>query len=162
MESSTTTLGRRSGAGRELMRLPADATLIVAGEAPEGAAGENVAALIAAWRAEGLPVVHVDRDGREGDNAALHERLDALGTTTIVLCGEGQGLVAAAVAAADMGCHVFIAGDACAAPALAPILADEDFSSDDRARLVSAEAALAAASTAKVRQRRDEARRARS
>ena len=46
------------------MRLPADATLVLLG-APgrepdnNGAAEANIAALIAAWRAEALPIVHV-------------------------------------------------------------------------------------------------------
>jgi nicotinamidase-related amidase len=150
------------------MRLPADATLIVAGDAREGAAGEKVAALIAAWRAEGLPVVHIGRNveatapGEAAiaafDRAALHDRLDAIGTTAAVFCGDGQGLFAAALAAADLGCHVFVTGDACSPDALTPILAVEAFSRGDRARLVDAAAALAAAPTAKARQRREAAR----
>src|SRR5260370_33141620 len=56
------------------MRLPADATLIVIGaqdamgDRPAPRAGadadaeDKIAALIAAWRAEGLPLVHIRRD----------------------------------------------------------------------------------------------------
>jgi hypothetical protein len=105
------------------MRLPADAVLLIidaqeaidgprrdAGEAPE--AEKNIAALIAAWRAEGLPLVHVGRQPtgsasaltpavppREGEmvivrnassafvGADLEARLDELGATTLVICG---------------------------------------------------------------------------
>ena len=146
------------------MRLPADATLIVAGHPSEGAAG-RVAALLAAWRAEALPVVHVERDGtgepvlRPFKAAALWRELDGIGATAVVVCGAGPGVPAAAEAAAAFGCHVFVAADACAAGDLAPIAAAEASSQGDRARLVQTEAVLAAASVAKVRQRREAARR---
>jgi nicotinamidase-related amidase len=129
------------------MRLPADAVLLVidpqqGGGDPRnrGDAAEverNIAALIAAWRAEGLPLVHV---GRPASDAAavsplygeivivrnatsafvgcdLEARLDDLGATTLVLCGalETHALEASARHAADLGYQVFVVADACLA-----------------------------------------------
>jgi nicotinamidase-related amidase len=132
------------------MRLPADAVLLIidaqeaidgprrdAGEAPE--AEKNIAALIAAWRAEGLPLVHVGRQPtgaasalappREGEivivrNASsafvgvdLEGRLDELGATTLVICGAlaSHALEASARHAGDLGYQVFVVADACLA-----------------------------------------------
>ena len=129
------------------MRLPADAVLLVidaeqavddprrgAGEPPE--AERNLAALVAAWRAEGLALVHVSRpasaaavpplDGeiviaREGISAfagtALEAGLDEVGATTLVLCGglKTRALEATAWRAADLGYQVFVVADACRA-----------------------------------------------
>ena len=135
------------------MRLPADAVLLIidaqeaidgprrdAGEAPE--AGKNIAALIAAWRAEGLPLVHVGRQPtgsasaiapavspREGEivivrnassafvGADLEARLDELGATTLVICGAlaSHALEASARHAGDLGYQVFVVADACRA-----------------------------------------------
>jgi nicotinamidase-related amidase len=129
------------------MRLPADAVLLIidAREAVEGPAqgggdgGEvekNIAALIAAWRAEGLPLAHVGRspfvpaipplDGeivivRDATSAFvgahLEARLDELGATTLVLCGAlgTHALEASARHAADLGYQVFVVADACRA-----------------------------------------------
>ena len=129
------------------MRLPADAVLLIidAQEAIEGSrqgAGAcpevetNIAALIAAWRTEGLPLAHVGRqpfvpaipplDGeivivRNATSAFvgadLEARLDELGATTLVLCGAlaGPGLEATARHAADLGYQVFVVADACRA-----------------------------------------------
>jgi Isochorismatase family len=116
------------------MRLPADAVLMVidaeeatgprhaASHAPE--AEKNIAALVAAWRAEGLPLVHVGRrstapavpplDGeiviaRDATSAFvasdLETMLDALGATTLVVCGAlaTHALEASARHAADSG-----------------------------------------------------------
>lgn len=129
------------------MRLPADAVLLIidAHEAIEGSrqgAGDGrevettIAALIAAWRTEGLPLAHVGRqpfvpaipplDGeiaivRNATSAFigadLEARLDELGATTLVLCGAfaGPGLEATARHAADLGYQVFVVADACQA-----------------------------------------------
>jgi nicotinamidase-related amidase len=128
------------------MRLPADAVLMVidaeeaigprhaASHAPE--AEKNIAALVAAWRAEGLPLVHVGRrstapavpplDGeiviaRDATSAFvasdLETRLDELGATTLVVCGAlaTHALEASARHAADLGYQVFVVADACRA-----------------------------------------------
>ena len=119
------------------MRLPADAVLLIV-DAQEGgdvAADRNIAALIAAWRAEDLPLVHFGRrsastipplDGEivlahdalsAFDGAALETRLDELGATTLVLCGAlaTHALEATAWRAADLGYQVFVVADACRA-----------------------------------------------
>jgi nicotinamidase-related amidase len=129
------------------MRLPADAVLLIidaleaiedsrhaAGDVP--VAEQNIAALIAAWRAEGLPLVHVGRrpDGSplaplDGEivvvrNATsafvgsdLEARLDELGATTLVLCGTlaTHALEASARHASDLGYQLFVVADACRA-----------------------------------------------
>ena len=128
------------------MRLPADAVLLVidaqgpvdprhgARDAPE--VEKNIAALIAAWRAEGLPLAHVGRspfvpaipplDGeivivRDATSAFvgahLEARLDELGATTLVLCGAlgTHALEASARHAADLGYQVFVVAEACRA-----------------------------------------------
>jgi nicotinamidase-related amidase len=140
-------LGACAAAALTTMRLPADAVLIIidtqdaiddprhAG-APE--AERNIAALIARWRTEGLPLVHVCRrstapasplaplDGeivvaRDTMSAFagghLEARLDELGATTLVLCGglATHGLEASARHAADLGYQVFVVADACRA-----------------------------------------------
>jgi nicotinamidase-related amidase len=129
------------------MRLPADAALLVidaqhaVGARSPGAddaskVETNIAALIAAWRAEALPLVHV---GRTRDSAALaaaplngeivivrnaasafvgadlEATLDELGATTLVLCGAlaTRGLEASAWHATDLGYQVFVVADAC-------------------------------------------------
>jgi nicotinamidase-related amidase len=167
------------------MRLPADATLIVLGaegsEAAEPAAVEaNVTALLAAWRAEALPIVYVRRAsgatqgafgacaplpgervvergaGEPFDGSALGEALDALGATTLVLCGDAAAMPEVARAAAVFGCHAFVVADACWGGDLvefAALLASED------AKVVDCAAALGAATLAKARQRRETARR---
>lgn len=131
------------------MRLPADAALLVidaqhaVGARSPGAddaskVETNIAALIAAWRAEALPLVHV---GRTRDFAALaaaplngeivivrnaasafvgadlEARLDEFGATTLVLCGalSTHALEASARHAADLGYQVFVVADACLA-----------------------------------------------
>jgi nicotinamidase-related amidase len=130
------------------MRLPADAVLLVI-DAPEAVdphqgAGEaqetrNIAALIAAWRAEGLPLVHVHRQPADPaaslalassprDNelvivrraasafvgADLESRLDELGATTLVFCGAlaAHALEASVRHAGDLGYQVFVVADA--------------------------------------------------
>jgi nicotinamidase-related amidase len=126
------------------MRLPADAVLMVIdaedasddprpgpGDRPE--ADRNIAALIAAWRAEGLPLIHVGRRSaaatgqRDGETviargavnafagARLEETLDELGATTLVLCGAlaTDALEATARHAGDLGYRVFVVADAC-------------------------------------------------
>ncbi len=137
------------------MRLPADATLIViamqeaiddprSGPRNNLDAEKNVAALVAAWRAEGLPIVHVRHDSaepgspyapdapghrfkpcampRDGEpivaktassafiGTSLEGLLDALGATTLALCG--NGLEATARHAGDLGYQTFVVADA--------------------------------------------------
>jgi nicotinamidase-related amidase len=135
------------------MRLPADAVLLIVDaqrvvvdpheNADDGPAVEtNIAALIAAWRAEGLPLAHVDRPPSDptassalaaspldGEivivraatsafvGAELEARLDELGATTLVLCGAlaTHALEASARHAADLGYQLFVVADACLA-----------------------------------------------
>jgi nicotinamidase-related amidase len=135
------------------MRLPADAVLLIidpqeAIDDPRHAVGDvpvadqNIAALIAAWRAEGLPLAHVGRQPIasaspfapavppvEGEivivrnatsafvGADLEARLDELGATTLVLCGTlaTHALEASARHAGDLGYQVFVVADACRA-----------------------------------------------
>ena len=126
------------------MRLPADAVLIIveaqgsidpcAVARDASKADENIAALVAAWRAEGLPLAHVGRQPpslsrapRDGEivivsdatsafaGTALEARLDELGATTLVICGAlaTHALEASARHAADLGYQVFVVADAC-------------------------------------------------
>ena len=146
-------MGACAATGLTNMRLPADAVLLVidAQEAiddPRRAAAEvpvadrNIATLIAAWRAEGLPLVHVDKQATalasrlapavaplDGEivivrnatsafvGADLEARLDELGATTLVLCGTlaTHALEASARHAGDLGYQVFVVADACRA-----------------------------------------------
>jgi nicotinamidase-related amidase len=133
------------------MRLPADAVLLVI-DAQQAVGGQrhgaddssevetNIAALIAAWRAEGLPLAHVGRPSSDlnaspafaaapldGEivivrsatsafaGADLEARLDELGATTLVLCGAlaTHALEASARHAGDLGYQVFVVADAC-------------------------------------------------
>ena len=104
-----------------------------AGDRPE--AGRKIAALIAAWRTEGLPLIHAGRQSaaaarpRDGETVIarcamsafvgtrLEERLDELGATTLVLCGAlaTHALEATARHAGDLGYRVFVVADACRA-----------------------------------------------
>ncbi len=142
------------------MRLPHDAALLVvdvqkAIDDPRWAPRNNpnaeraIAALLAAWRAEGLPIVHIRHDSTEpgspyapgspghafkaearplegetiiGKSAhsafvgtRLEEALDALGATTLVVCGvlTHNSLEATARHAGDLGYRVFVVADAC-------------------------------------------------
>jgi nicotinamidase-related amidase len=134
------------------MRLPADAVLLIidaqeaTGDPRRGAsdpteADRNIAALIGAWRAEDLPLVHVTRrPGASGSplapavpplhgelvivrnatsafGADLEARLDELGVTTLVFCGAlaTHALEASARHAGDLGYQVFVVADACRA-----------------------------------------------
>ena len=170
------------------MRLPADATLIVVGaqeaiERPcpsvrDGRSVEaNLASLIAAWRKEGLPVVHVRLDGAsespfeacgaplQGETvidasaesafagSGLEGLLDDAGATTLVLCGALNAVEPTARDAGDLGYQIFIPFDACwpAASAAARL-------SRETAAVVDTAAALNAAATAKMLERRESER----
>ncbi len=158
------------------MRLPADATLIVVDAPPSGAPGAppamaNLAALIAAWRAEALPLAHAFSPARGGGpealegeivvamsaasafaGTALESRLDAIGATTLVVCGAADAVVATAREAGALGYQVFVVADACPSagdsegPALAGL-------SRELATPVDAASALSAAAAAKARLR---------
>jgi nicotinamidase-related amidase len=135
------------------MRLPADAVLLIFDaqpgvSGPHNSAdnitkvGENIAALIAAWRAEGLPLAHIGgppsaleaplvvaASPLDGEmvivrnttsvfaGADLETRLEDLGATTLVLCGTlaTRALEASACHATDLGYRVFVVADACGA-----------------------------------------------
>ena len=129
------------------MRLPADATLIVAGAGPEGTRPAAVAALVAAFRREGLPVEATGPDAFA--DGRLAARLDDLGATTLVLCGEETAVSGAARAAEALGFHVFVVSDACWTDAAGARLPKGS------AIVVDCATALAAAALAKARQRRN-------
>jgi len=142
------------------MRLPCDAALVVVdmqqaiddpqwGRRNNPGAEAAVASLIAAWRAEKLPLVHVRRDSLEPNSpfapgkaghafkacalpiegerivgrgassafvgAGLEDELDALGVTTLVICGAltPNAVEATARHAGDLGYRVFVVADAC-------------------------------------------------
>jgi len=142
------------------MRLPHDAALLVvdvqqAIDDPEWGPRNNpgaegaIAALIAAWRAEALPIFHIRHDSvepgspyrperpghafkaearpLEGETVIpksarsafvgtrLEEALDALGATTLVVCGvlTHNSVEASVRHAADLGYRVFVVADAC-------------------------------------------------
>ena len=173
------------------MRLPADATLIVIDaaarvEAPDapvpGSPAAKAAALIAAWRHEGLPLVRAaslesgeaqdaqdaaPREGeRPGEHAVAHSALSAfdasgleslleeLGATTLVLCGAAAKVAASAREAAALGYQVYVVADAC-------VGADDGAVatlSPDCAALADAAQILAAAGLAKFRERWKEQR----
>lgn len=173
------------------MRLPADAVLLVvdAEGVSDGAgrgagdpeADSKIAALIAAWRTEGLPLIHIGRAARPPDGemavdrdamsafvgTRLEERLDELGATTLVLCGAlaTHALEATARHAGDLGYQVFVVADACRA-AEAVDLRGRPWPAEDvraltlarlsgeTATVVSSATALGAAATAKARERR--------
>jgi D-galactose 1-dehydrogenase len=198
------------------MRLPCDAALIVvdvqkAIDDPRFGPRNNldaeraVAALLAAWRDEGLPIVHVRHDSvepdspyrperpghafkpeaepREGETVIaksapsafvgtrLEEALDALGATTLVLCGAltHNSVEATARHAGDLGYRVFVVADACWAVDLngrdgrrwpAELVHALSLAALDRewAEIVDCATALAAARLAKARARRQAAR----
>ncbi|MGD0564086.1 MAG: cysteine hydrolase family protein [Roseiarcus sp.] len=193
------------------MRLPRDAALLVvdvqkAIDDPKWGPRNNpnaeraIAALLAAWRAEGLPIVHIRHDSTEpgspcapgspghsfkaearpldgetiiGKSAhsafvgtRLEEALDALGATTLVVCGvlTHNSLEATARHASDLGYRVFVVADACWAVDVRDLegrlwpaedvhalsLAHLD---GEYAEVVSSPMALAAARLARARQR---------
>ncbi len=137
------------------MRLPADAALIVAGRFDDDGdrtASQAVAALIETWRREDLPTFDLRSEaGGAGGGAFggdLEARLDEVGATTLILCGEADAVEASAGQAEALGFHVFIVRDGCSPqPALTPD------ASRRPAVVVDLETALAAAGLAKSRQR---------
>ena len=166
------------------MRLPADATLIVidvqdAIDDPRWAprnnpeAERNIAALIGAWRAEGLPLIHVVQSSIEPHSpraplagetviakyagsafvgTSLEGVLDELGATTLVLCGAliFDAVEATARDAGSLGYQVFVVADACWAADAEGAHARLD---GECARIVDAATTLRAAAAAKARQR---------
>lgn len=142
------------------MRLPADATLIVVdvqdaiddprwGPRNNPEAEDNIAGLIARWRVEGLPLIHVRHDSAEpgspyapgapghgfkscatpleGERVVsksassafilpdLEAELDAIGATTLVICGvlTSNSVEATARHAGNLGYQTFVVSDAC-------------------------------------------------
>ena len=81
------------------MRLPTDATLLI------GPGAEP--ALEQAWREERLPMLALD-----GDLSGIEAALEAIGTATVVACGEYAA--SAAAAAAALGFRTFLVGEATA------------------------------------------------
>ncbi len=198
------------------MRLPADGTLIVVdvqaatddprwGPRNNPGAEANIARLIAGWRVEGLPLIHVRREsvepgspfapgspgrgfkacaappegerviGRSAMSAfvrpALGAALDAIGATTLVICGglTPDGVEATARHAGDLGYQTFVVADACWAVDRVD-LRGRRWSAEDvhalslahlhggYATVVGTAAALTAAATAKARRRHAERR----
>jgi hypothetical protein len=81
------------------MRLPTDATLLIGpGAEPE---------LEQAWREERLPILALD-----GELAGIEAALEAIGTATVVACGQHAAGAAAAVAA--LGYRTFLVGETAA------------------------------------------------
>jgi nicotinamidase-related amidase len=139
------------------MRLPADATLIVAGRPDSAAEGAEraVATLIEAWRREDLPAFDLRGEAGGVFGGDLEARLDAVGATTLVMCGEADAVEASAGRAEALGFHVFIVRDACWPQAAATSNAPRR-----SAVVVDLGTALAAAGLAKSRQRLKDGRRA--
>ena len=193
------------------MRLPCDAALIVidvqlASDDPKWGPRNNsgaeaaIAALLAVWREEGLPIFHIRHDSEEprspyrpespghafkpeatplpGEpvtpkrthsafvDTGLESALDAVGATTLVVCGVlTQNSVEATVRhAGDLGYRVFLVGDACWAVDVRDLSGKlwpaEDVHAlslanlhGEYAEVVSCETALAAGRRAKARQR---------
>jgi nicotinamidase-related amidase len=142
------------------MRLPCDAALIVidvqdAIDDPRWGPRNNpgaeavIAALLAAWRAEALPIVHIRHDstepaspyrpdapghpfkpeaaplpgetvlGKSTNSAfvggALEEALDAVGATTLVVCGvsTNNSVETTVRHGGNLGYRIFVVADAC-------------------------------------------------
>jgi nicotinamidase-related amidase len=172
------------------MRLPADSTLVIL-DAPDALLPEetvaNVEALLAAWREQSLPIVHVRRDvdatappqgawtatppaaaaesvvtraaASAFEGSDLEALLDALGATTLVVCGAlGHDALGATVRdGLDRGFRIFVVAGACW-PAEETNAWSLAALADGEARIVSVVSTLAAAATAMSRRRRDEAR----
>jgi len=126
------------------MRLPSDAALIVI----EGSAGADpaaeavIAALVAAWREERLPVFAI----RAGAAFAETEReLEGIGATTLVVCG--ASVEATVRTAAGLGYRAFVVEDACWSAGGMRALAGME------AKVVDGATARAAARRARARER---------
>jgi nicotinamidase-related amidase len=139
------------------MRLPTDTALIVIDEAPESShdnpdAEFAIAALLEVWREERMPVFHVGRELSDPfADPDLEASLEAIGATTLVICGAlAQEAVAAA---AGRGYRVFVVADGADAQALATM--NHEF-----AQVVTSETTLAAGRRARARERWKAARRA--
>jgi hypothetical protein len=139
------------------MRLPADAVLIVVSE---GEDDPEAATLLAVWREEALPVFRIGEGSPEAAAGAsrmsmsghgafassgLEAALDAIGATTVVVCGGAAAeSLTAARDAADLGYRVFRVAGAPDAEAADP---------SAKVRVVTCETAVAAGRRAKARER---------
>ena len=198
------------------MRLPCDAALVLidlqlAIDDPRWGPRNNpraeaaIAGLLAAWRAQAMPIVHVRHDSTEpgspyapgspghafkpeaapqrGETVIgkqttsafiapdLERALDALGATTLVMCGvlTNNSLEASARHGGDLGYRIFVVADACWAvdkrDLAGTLWRAEDVHrlalanlQGEYAQVVTSDMAARAAATATVRQRRAERR----
>ena len=125
------------------MRLPTDAALIVIDEASAGV-------LIEVWREERLPLFQPGaKPGGAFADGELEAALDAIGATTLVICGTAFD-DPTLQAATSLGYRVFLLGDE---PGAFDI-------GGEAARVATLEMALAAARRARARERWKAARRA--
>jgi len=160
------------------MRLPRDTTLVVMSEqlaidpVPQDAVEERVAAVLTAWRAAGLPIIHSQGKRAEtnrandvrmrplsnerivaksNDDAFLDSDLEKVltedGVTTLVLCGRHVEMAGQATVrhACRLGFRTFVIADASSGNEAMAVRIDQIDESGNRAVSVDATTAIAAA-----------------